>query len=404
LANNNCSSNGGSGVEIDYTTNTSLVNNTCSNNYEGVVLSYSDDCSLIGNICSSNNYTGIRLGWSINDTLRHNENIHNGVFIDGYQLDFFNTHSIDTTNTANGKPIYYYKDSTDITVPAGAGEVVMVNCTDMRIENQVLSDSDVGIELAYCLRINVTNNTCSWNNQAGIYVYFSDYSSLIDNTCSSNFLTGNLGIFGSGIYLFYSANNSVIGNLCSGSRNGILLDGPMSDDSIFVNNNFSNNADFGLAIYPGGGSWTASNRCRIWNNTFDHNRGAGDTFNLSNIQAIDCGTGNWWNNTDGCGNYWSDWIQPDETPPFGIVDIPYLIEGWAETYDYYPLTAPHAPMNDSISTPSGGLLANPAVLFALAIAGVVVAVAIALLAIRRKKGPDQTIAKAEEPPTTPPGT
>jgi len=39
----------------------------------------------------------------------------------------------------------------------------------------------------------------------------------------------------------------------------------------------------------------------------------------------------------GEGNYWSDWTEPDNNPPFGIVDYPYVInEGSSQ--DNYPFT------------------------------------------------------------------
>ena len=53
---------------------------------------------------------------------------------------------------------------------------------------------------------------------------------------------------------------------------------------------------------------------------------------------------------------------------------------------------------------SSGLLANPTVVFVLAIGAVMIVIAVAFLVVRRKKGPDQTIAKEEEPPTAPPET
>jgi len=77
---------------------------------------------------------------------------------------------------------------------------------------------------------------------------------------------------------------------------------------------------------------------RIWNNTFAGNKGATDTYDSSRVQACDNGTSNWWNSTDGYGNYWSDWTTPDAIPPWGVVDHPYLLDGSAGAEDYYPLT------------------------------------------------------------------
>jgi hypothetical protein len=97
------------------------------------------------------------------------------------------------------------------------------------------------------------------------------------------------------------------------------------------------NHGYGVLISSG------SNTNTIWNNTFYHNNGASDTYESSHVQACDDGTSNWWNSTNGYGNYWSDWTTPDDVPRYGIVDVPYDITGSAGAKDYYPLTASEVP-------------------------------------------------------------
>jgi len=46
-------------------------------------------------------------------------------------------------------------------------------------------------------------------------------------------------------------------------------------------------------------------------------------------------TPNQWNDTDS-GNYWQDWLTPDEDSD-GIVDVPYELDGMY-SMDNYPLT------------------------------------------------------------------
>jgi len=75
----------------------------------------------------------------------------------------------------------------------------------------------------------------------------------------------------------------------------------------------------------------------IWNNIFYHNNGTGDTYDPLLVQAYDDGTNNWWNSTEGYGNFWSDWTTPDNDFN-GIVDIPYNISGSSGAKDYYPQT------------------------------------------------------------------
>jgi len=445
VTNNTCFSNKWYGIECEYSGHSSVTSNNCSDNGYGIFLSSSDNSCVINNTVSSNQEGGIYLSSCVNATLRENEFVDDGITLDGDELRHFNTHSIDATNSANTRPIYYYKNLSGIAVPAGAGQVLVANCSDMLVEDQNLSDTDVGIELAFCTRTNVTNNNCSSNNWLGAYVYSSNGNRLIDNTFSSE---GKASKYMGGVTLYFSDNNSLAHNTCfSNSGDGIALyysNGSnldsnncsnnvvgirvsTSDCNILVNNTCSN-GDFGIfltgsannsmdrneclwnggcgifvtssdgnsltnndcsgnycgiSLEDSGNNTVTDNNCslnrgdgikfggsntntilsnwiedntgfgiaiwscidnRIWNNTFIGNNGAGGTYDPSHIQARDDCSGNWWNNTNGYGNYWSDWTTPDVAPPDGIVDVPYDIAGSAGAKDYYPLTTPQAPI------------------------------------------------------------
>jgi parallel beta-helix repeat protein len=380
----------GGSLSLYSSNNCGLVNNTCTDNEYGVRMEDSDGVSLIDNnfslsiyygveldscdsVCMTNNTVlfsgeyGIVFYDCVNATLRQNILIQDGIFLGGDELGDFDTHSIDTTNTANGKPIYYYKNETGITIPAGAGQVLMANCTDMRIENQNLSDADVGVELYGCTGTALTNNNCSngqfgilimggSNNSMngntcgydvfgiamqgspgnsiadndcshcsgdGIYLMYSDGNELVTNICSSNTEAG--------IRLYYSSGNSVIGSTCSYNSVGIYMYEPCNDNIIQANI-IDNNTGYG--IYLG---WGMNNR--IWDNSFTYNNGAGDTYDPAHVQASS-DAGNWWNTTEGIGNFWSDWTGPDANTD-GIVDDPYVLDGGLGVQDNYPLaTAP----------------------------------------------------------------
>ena len=100
-------------------------------------------------------------------------------------------------------------------------------------------------------------------------------------------------------------------------------------------NNLSSNAMFGMRILEAGSKLNT-----IWNNTFYHNNGSGDSYDPLHLQAFDAGTNNRWNGSDGYGNWWSDWTAPDAVSPWGIVDNPFNISGSAGARDFRPLTTP----------------------------------------------------------------
>ncbi|MCK4615000.1 MAG: right-handed parallel beta-helix repeat-containing protein, partial [Thermoplasmata archaeon] len=143
------SGNLNAGIEVRSNSNT-LSNNTCSNNYYGIYLWDSVNNTLTNNNCSNNNYHGIRLYLSSNCTLTNN-----------------------TCSSNNYRGIYLDSSS---------------DCT-------------------------ITNNTCSSNNHHGIYLYKSSDCTFTNNTCSSNNYYG--------IYLRYSSNNTLTNNTASNNYYGI---------------------------------------------------------------------------------------------------------------------------------------------------------------------------------------
>jgi len=213
--------------------------------------------------------------------------VENGIYISGYQLAYWNTHTIDTSNTVNSKPVYYWKDQTSGTVPLGAGEVILANCTNVIVKNQNVSNGTVGIELGFS-----NNNTISFNN------------------ASSNYFPG--------IHLFSSANNTIANNTCSNNSDGIVL--YSSSNNTIANNTYSNNSDDGIYLSSSDNNTIANNTVLSNNegislsssssgNTIYHNHLIDNT-----IQAIDdTNNGNQWNlSYPSGGNYWSDFDEDTE--------------------------------------------------------------------------------------------
>jgi len=203
VANNTCSWNDQSGIYLYYSDGNTLVDNTCSNNGHGMIIDSSDGIVLTNNTCSSNSYGGIGLNGCRCNTLSQNKIIGGGISIGGgsggSQLTYFNSHSIDATNTANGRPVYYYKNQTGITVPAGAGQIILANCTGTEIDNQNISDADIGIEVVYCAWTNITNSSCS-NGYNGIDLDESDQTTIFNITSTEN---------ADGVMVYHSTNATV---------------------------------------------------------------------------------------------------------------------------------------------------------------------------------------------------
>jgi parallel beta-helix repeat protein len=271
VMNNTCVNNK-VGISLGYSNNNSITNNTCSNNSYGIYLWYSTNNSIANNACS-NNDDGISLWYSNNNNLTDNVMVENGIVILGDSISDYK-HEISTSNTVNGGPVYYWNDVDGGRVPEGAGQVILINCSNVIIENQNLNNASIGIKIAFSSHVTIKNNNCSNNRYDSIYLYNSNNNNIANNNCFNNeagiFLWSsnnnsissnncfNNGDFG--IFVWRSKNNSVTNNNCSNN----------SEDGIFIwnskinrvaNNNCSNNSDGGISLWQSNTNSISNNNC-----------------------------------------------------------------------------------------------------------------------------------------------
>ena len=400
ISNNTCSNNVdvifalGWSINLRDSHNNSIANNTCSGNDDSNINLYSsNNNSILGNNCSSNNRAGISFRDSNNNNLKDNLLVENGIYIEGDSVSDY-THEIDTSNTVNGKPVYYWKNVEGGRVPDGAGQVILVNCTNVVVENQNLNNASVGIDVAYSSYIAIRNNNCS-DNYNGISLRYSHNNSILNNTCSNNY---------DGISLRYSHNNSILNNTCSNNYDGIYLS-YSNNNSIYSNNcsNKGNEKYIGYSYFYGefarqvpihvpivnrttqyafrlkgrrGISLESSNNNSIYTNNCTNN-GYGivlmdsnnnflylNNFINSTANVFSYESTNTWNSkeqltyvynertyTNYLGNYWADYVGTDADGD-GIGYFPYSrlssrldrglmpFLGWCRDKDNYPLVEP----------------------------------------------------------------
>ncbi|MCK4443403.1 MAG: right-handed parallel beta-helix repeat-containing protein, partial [Thermoplasmata archaeon] len=364
---NNIFGNWEPGILTEVSTGVFVRRNNVSSNYVGIRSTSCDGATITENNVSSSYWYGVHLHASTNNILTHNVMVQDGIFISGNSLRYWNTHTIETSNTVNGKPVHYWKNATGGTVPLNAGEVILANSTSVVIEQQNISNSSVGILLGFSSGNAIANNTVSSNTEGGIYLHYSDGNAIVnnsalpDNDCgiylgssNNNTVTNNTasnnreyGIFLShssrnlvsrniarlndviGIRLYYSENNTIEGNNLS--SNGHALSLYYSNNNTIARNSVSWNDQSGIRV---GSSH---------NNTIYHNNMVNNT-----QQASDDTEANQWD--DGYpsgGNYWSNYTGVDNCSgpnqdvcpdPDGIGDEPYVID--ADSRDRYPLMSP----------------------------------------------------------------
>jgi parallel beta-helix repeat protein len=277
-----------SGIVID--------NTTIWNNDYGVIVDRSDRTVFTNDVIGNCPTAGIYSLTSRELDIRLNDMYQCGLWLEGFILEDFASHSISTDALVNGEPIYYIKDQVGGTIPENSGQVILANCSNILLANQTVSGSTIGVHINFSNNITVRNCT-SDGNLDGLEM-LRCYDSVVEN-CS--FSSNEYGIVAS-----FSARNVFRDNVVWGSSSwGFYLSSGSTDNNIY-------------------------------SNTFAYNFGTSSVYTPSFIQAYDGGSRNMWNASDG-GNHWADWTTPDSDTD-GIVDVPYVIFGPANGRDLLPLT------------------------------------------------------------------
>lgn len=136
------------GISIFYADYCNISDNHCLNNYHGISIVNSNENSIANNTCTSNLLAGISILSSANNKLSGNGMLDGGIWIESDSIGNY-THEIDESNTVNGKPVYYWKDVTGSRVPDDAGQVILVNCTNVAVEDQNVNNASGISETIY---------------------------------------------------------------------------------------------------------------------------------------------------------------------------------------------------------------------------------------------------------------
>ena len=265
-------SNSGSGIYLDGVQYNTIANNHLRANGIGIHLWNANNNILINNTASDNSWAGIRLSpndseLASNNTLINNTMVNNtyNFAIDSVYLNASMQNNIDTTNTVNGKPIYYLVNVSNVTLnsASNAGAIYCINCQNISIKDQVLQNNIQSIFLHNTSDSRYDSNILS-NNYVGINLVNSDNNTGLNNVAVNNIV---------GIAIVASTDNYLSNNVAN--FNGIGFEVHESTNTELNNNTANFNKDNGITL-------SSSIKNEVTGNIANHNSDGIKLFNCSN--------------------------------------------------------------------------------------------------------------------------
>jgi parallel beta-helix repeat protein len=362
----------GMGIWVDLSSHNNRIisNYVASNSWGGIVVEAASSYNWIEGNILVNNEVGIGLSYCPYNTLRNNKMLGNN---DSLQLAYNTreqfTQTIDSSNTIEGKPVYYWIGEHDKVVPSNAGYIALGDCSNITVEGLQISHGSISI----CNTVNSTvKNNNLHNCDTGINVQFCDSIEITENNVTNSKIYGisigsssNIDIFknhldscAEGISTFRSPvsqvitiiNNEITKNSCGihlvyGQKN-LIFQNDFLENGLGINfvscsynniteNNFQSNN--GPSVRLSGFS----------NNTFYHNnfiynsKDGSQALNPWITSTPGAGPNVWDNGVE--GNYWNDMLTryPNVTQIAGgkVWDTSYIIND--ANIDHYPLVQPY---------------------------------------------------------------
>ncbi|NVM37328.1 MAG: right-handed parallel beta-helix repeat-containing protein [Candidatus Lokiarchaeota archaeon] len=230
LISGNVISNSSNGIWMQWSFYNDVVFNTVDNNTKkledtypemkgnGICLWGGQYNNLSYNTARFNGFAGIFLYGIYNISLSGNQMENCGLHLLYHASSIPSLLNIDTSNTVNNKPIYYYfnKKGLNSNNFSDPGQVILVNCNNSDIKDLNISYTTTGISLWNCSHNIIYNNSASFITDRGIRVGISSKNNTIFKNDINNCLDFGIGIEN-------SYNNNISHNVINYSTGGIFV-------------------------------------------------------------------------------------------------------------------------------------------------------------------------------------
>lgn len=251
--------------------NTISENVFCENTMEALAVVGAHHTRISDNIFQDNGFIGSYLYRANDNFISGNSFFNDGIWpTEAYQNIFLN-------NTVNNKPLIYLEGESDIVITEDAGQVILVNCMNITVQNKNLSNTTFGLILDQTSHCLISGNTFHSRKWCGIYLEYSNNNTLSHNTIAEmcwgitsfvsheNALVSNtiMRATDTALYLVFSEQNNISQNTLQGNHVGLVLTGGSNDNTIMDN-----------MFFEDGGIWVYG----AWLNTFGNNSVNGKPF------------------------------------------------------------------------------------------------------------------------------
>ncbi|MEM2917631.1 MAG: NosD domain-containing protein [Candidatus Bathyarchaeia archaeon] len=280
------------GIHLDSNSSgCNITNNSVIRTLEGIEIEKSAKNLIARNQLESNNVSLVLNQCNGLNIFRENNMTSEwyNIVVWGWTLDAF-MQDFDTTNTVNGKTVYYFTNSRNSFINESncpnIGYLAIVNCTDVTIKDVDLSYNRDGLLLAQSTNCTLLNITLNGNRGPLLY---------------------------GGLTLFKSSNNIIVNSLISNNTVGICA--YQSNGNIFYHNAFIGNtinviSNFSSPFSPPSGALSKN----VWDSGYPNG-------------------GNYWSDYNGIDMYSGSY--QNETGSDGLGDSSFAID--KDNQDNYPL-------------------------------------------------------------------
>lgn len=189
----------GHGINV-LSDNCMISGNIVEKNFIGIGMAGRKNCIVTNNTVFYNVF-GINFGNSLYCTLSNNSFFNSGLILISTANDILT--NIVKNNTINNKPYHMYVQLNDTYISnSDAGQVALIDCHNLTIENLNISNTTIGLMAQYCSGITIRDSTFTNIHRGGISLHGDDceiYGNTFENCSYGCYLEG-----GNNFYLHHN--------------------------------------------------------------------------------------------------------------------------------------------------------------------------------------------------------